>query len=116
MPAKEWEPIIVTEDDIAEKAKEHKVFVVDCWATWCGPCKTMSLYLEKLSKAYKGEVVFAKLDIEENRKAAKKYGITTVPTLLLFYDGKFSDIVLGAVDPEYIKGVIEDMRKRGREA
>jgi thioredoxin 1 len=115
MPANEWVPITVTEEDIAEKAKEHKVFVVDCWATWCAPCKTMSLYIEKLAKEYKDEVVFGKLDIEENRKAAKKYGITSVPTLLLFYEGKFSDIILGAMEPDYIKGIIEDMRKRAKE-
>ena len=114
MPGEEdaWKPIDVTDETIAAEAKEHKVFVVDCWAPWCAPCRAMSLYLEKLAKRYKGEVVFAKLNIEENKRSVKKYSITTVPTLLLFYDGNFSDIIFGAMEPDYIKGVIEDMVKR----
>ena len=75
----------------------------------------MSKYLEKLSLDYKGKITIAKIELERNKATSKKYGIISVPTLLIFYDGKFKEIIPGAMDPEYIKGVIEDMRKRAQE-
>jgi thioredoxin 1 len=107
-----WAPFEVTDATIDKEVKSHKILVVDCWSPMCVPCRTMSMYLEKLSLAYKGEVTFAKLELEKNRGTSKKYGILAVPTLLIFYDGKFKEVIPGAMDPEYIKGVIEDMRKR----
>jgi thioredoxin 1 len=110
-----WTPFDVTDATIDQEVSKHKIFVIDCWSPTCAPCKTMSKYLDKLSLEYKGEVTFAKLQLEINKATSKKYGIVSVPTLLIFYDGKFKEVIVGAFDPEYIKGVIEDMRKRARE-
>jgi len=107
-----WKPYAITDATIDAQVKSHKVLVVDCWAVWCAPCRTLSMYLEKLSLEYKGEVTFVKLDLETNKAISKKFGIITVPSLLLFYDGKFEDIIPGAMDTEYIKGVIAAMVKR----
>ena len=117
MPKEEnpWKPIEVTDTTIDQEVSKHKVFVLDCWSPTCAPCKTMSKYLEKLSLEYKGEITFAKIELERNKATSKKYGIISVPTLLIFYDGKFKEVIPGAFDPEYIKGVIEDMRKRAQE-
>jgi thioredoxin 1 len=107
-----WKPYDITDATIDQEIEKHKLFVVDCWAEWCAPCRTVSKYHEMLSKEYKGEVTFAKLDMEKNKATSKKYGIITVPTLLLFYEGKFEDIVLGAMNTDYIKSIIEGMVKR----
>jgi thioredoxin 1 len=110
-----WRPFDVTDATIDQEVTKHKVFVVDCWSPTCIPCVTMSKYLEKLSLAYKGEITFAKLQLEKNKATSKKYGILSVPTLLIFYNGKFREVIPGAMDPEYIKGVIADMLKRAKE-
>jgi thioredoxin 1 len=112
MPGKDTSVIEVTDDTIAKEAKKNKVFIVDCWAPRCTACITMFKMMDKLSEFYKGEVKFAKINVNENKKCAEKYGITTVPTLLLFHEGKFEDIILGTMPLDYIKNMIKEMLER----
>ena len=71
--------------------------VVDFWAVWCGPCRMIAPIVEELSTQYEGKVSFVKLNVDENPEVSMKYGIRSIPTLLVFKNGKPVDQVVGAV-------------------
>ena len=62
--------------------------LVDFWATWCGPCKRAEPVLEELSETYKDKILVAKLDVDQNPAQSQKYGVMSIPTTILFKDGK----------------------------
>ncbi|WP_349359070.1 thioredoxin [Stappia sp.] len=70
--------------------------VVDFWAEWCGPCKMIAPALEELSNEMDGEVTIAKLNIDENQNIAMKYGVRSIPTLIMFKDGEPVSTQIGA--------------------
>jgi thioredoxin 1 len=70
--------------------------VVDFWAEWCGPCKMISPALEEIAKEMQGKVTIAKLNVDENPGVASTYGIRSIPTLMLFKDGKMASSKVGA--------------------
>ncbi|MGX1309674.1 thioredoxin 1 [Amorphus suaedae] len=71
--------------------------VVDFWAEWCGPCKMIAPSLEQIATEMDGKVKIAKLNIDENQNIAMKYGVRSIPTLILFKDGKPAATQVGAV-------------------
>jgi thioredoxin 1 len=71
--------------------------LVDFWAVWCGPCKMIAPLVEELSKEYEGKVKVGKVDVDNNPKTSMTYGIRSIPTLLIFKDGKIVDQIVGAV-------------------
>ncbi len=80
-----------------------KPAMVDFWATWCGPCKMIAPHVEALADEFAGKAVVAKLDVDNNRDTAIKFGIQSIPTLLFFKGGKLVDRVIGAVDKKVLK-------------
>ena len=70
--------------------------LVDFWAEWCGPCHQMAPILEALAQEYSGRIKFVKLDTEENFDISDRYGVRSLPTLLLFKDGQQVDRIFGA--------------------
>ncbi len=70
--------------------------VVDFYADWCGPCRMVSPIIEQLSKEYAGRVKFAKLNTDENPEIAMKYGIMSIPTIMIFKNGQVASTVIGA--------------------
>ena len=71
--------------------------LVDFWAPWCGPCRMVAPVVEEISKEYEGRVKVVKLDTDKNPSVANKYGIRSIPTLMIFKGGQKVDMVVGAV-------------------
>lgn len=80
----------------AEVEKADGKVVVDFWAAWCGPCKMVSPVLEKLAEDNAGKVKVAKVDVDNNQDLAARFGIMSIPTVMLFEDGKVKTQVVGA--------------------
>jgi len=70
--------------------------VVDFWAEWCGPCRKVGPVIEELAAEYAGKVGFAKLNVDENSETPVKYGIMSIPTVILFKGGEVVDKIIGA--------------------
>lgn len=97
-------PVEVSDGNIMTVIKDYDFMIMDCWAPWCGPCRMLSPVIEELARTYSGKVVFGKLNTDNNRRVAGQFGITSIPTLLFFKNGKHVDTIIGAVP----KSVIED--------
>ncbi len=99
--------------DIDDQSFEQEVIksdlpvVVDFWAPWCGPCRTMAPVVDKLSEEYKGKVKFCKLNVDDNRTMANKYQVMSIPMLLFFKKGEVVDQSLGAVSEKALKSKIQ---------
>lgn len=71
--------------------------VVDFWAPWCGPCRIIGPIVEELAPSYQGRAIIAKVNVDDNPQIAQRYGITSIPTLMMFKDGKLVDRLVGAM-------------------
>jgi thioredoxin 1 len=82
---------VVTDNTFQEKvieASKEKPVLVDFWATWCGPCKMLSPLVEELAGEKSEQLNVAKIDVDENQAVSSQFGIMSIPTLILFKDGK----------------------------
>ncbi len=77
--------------------------LVDFWAVWCGPCRVIAPIVEELAKEYEGKLKVFKVDVDQEQGLAMQYGIMSIPTLLLFKDGRVVEQIVGALP----KGAIE---------
>ncbi len=80
-----------------EVLKSETPVLVDFWATWCGPCKAIAPSIDELAREYKGKVKIAKMDIDHHQQVPQRYGIRSIPTLLVFKEGRVVDTIVGAV-------------------
>ncbi|MFI1000609.1 thioredoxin [Streptomyces galbus] len=81
--------------------------LVDFWAVWCGPCRQMSPVLDDIASDYEGDLTVVKVDVDHNAAVASRYGIRSIPTLLLFKAGKVVDQAIGAVPKTKLLGIID---------
>ena len=89
-------PIEVTDSNFHEVIKSSGLVVVDCWAAWCAPCRIVSPIIDELAKEYAGKILFGKLNVDLNRKIPMEYQIMSIPTILIFKNGKLVDRLIGA--------------------
>jgi thioredoxin 1 len=100
-------PVVVTDSTLDSATSQYPLFILDCWAEWCGPCRTIAPVLEEMAKELKGKAVFGKLNVDENMQTANKYRISAIPTLLIFKNGKLLDKLVGAYPKATLAGKIQ---------
>lgn len=86
---------VINAKEFDEVIKSKKVILVDFFATWCGPCRMLSPVLEEVLEESKGEFDIVKVDIDESYDLAKKFGVMSVPTMIIFQDGVEADKMIG---------------------
>jgi thioredoxin 1 len=87
----------------AEVLKSAEPVVVDFWAEWCGPCRMIAPALEEIAGSLNGKVKIVKLNVDENPKVAEKYGIMSIPTLMLFKNGELASRQVGAAPKQKLE-------------
>ena len=89
--------ITLSDANFDQVINDDKPVLVDFWAEWCGPCKMIGPVVEELAAEYEGKAVIAKLNVDENPNTTVKFGVRSIPTLLVFKGGKIVDKQVGAV-------------------
>ena len=85
----------ITDAIFSNEIQSYKPVLVDFWAPWCGPCRTMNPIIEELATAYKGKAGIYKLNIDDNAQTTAAYHVRSVPTLIIFKDGQLVDRMMG---------------------
>jgi thioredoxin 1 len=101
---------IVGEDTFQNTVLQSKLpIMVDFWAQWCGPCLAAAPILEELAKEYIGKLDFAKVDVDANGPLAAKYGIASIPTMLVFKGGQPVQQIIGYRSKKELKKVLDEV-------
>lgn len=97
------EPVHVNDGNFEETIKKRSLVLIDFWAPWCGPCRTLAPTIEELNKNYTGKVLFGKLNVDENPQTAECFQIFSIPTLLIMKNGQEVDRIVGCVPKKHIE-------------
>ena len=99
--------IEITDANFDDIIKTDKPILVDFWAEWCGPCKMIGPVVEELAGEYEGKAVIGKLDVDANPEVSAKFGIRSIPTLLVIKNGQIVDKQVGAVPKSVLSQKID---------
>jgi len=101
------QPIAITDDSFQGAIGTNELLVVDFWAPWCGPCRMVGPVIEELAAEYAGKVAFGKMDVDENQVVPSRFGIMSIPTIVIFNHGKEAERLVGAYPKAHIKALIK---------
>ena len=97
----------LTDATFDETLKSDKPILVDFWAEWCGPCKMIGPVVEELAGDYEGKAIVAKINVDENPQVTARFGVRSIPTLLVFKNGQIVDKQVGAVPKSVLAGKLQ---------
>lgn len=101
------EPLVLDDSTFSQTINKFPLTLVDFWAPWCGPCRMMSPIIDEIGKDYLGKLVVGKINVDENPLVAGQFGISSIPTLLLFKRGQAVNKIIGSVSKNKINEMIK---------
>jgi thioredoxin len=96
-------PIALTDGNFESEIAKHSLMLVDFWAPWCGPCRTVGPLIEQLAAEYAGKVAFGKMNVDENMEIPGSFGVMSIPTMIVFKNGKPVETLIGACPKSQIE-------------
>lgn len=100
------QPVDLSDSEFDEFVNRYPLVVVDFWAEWCAPCRFMSPVVRELAAEMAGKVVFGKLNVDLNPETASRFGVMSIPTFIVFKNGKPVDAIVGAMPKQRFKSII----------
>jgi thioredoxin 1 len=100
------EPLVLDDSTFSQTIDKFPLTLVDFWAPWCGPCRMMSPIIDEIGKDHLGKLVVGKINVDENPLVAGQFGISSIPTLLLFKRGQAVNKIIGSVSKNKIAEMI----------
>lgn len=99
----------IQENEFDSLLSAEKVLVVDFTATWCGPCRLVSPLMDQLADQYKGRVKVVKVDVDNNKPIFKRFGLRSIPAVLIFKDGELAETIVGVSPYEQFSTAVEKL-------
>ena len=101
------EPLNLDDSNFAQTINKYPLLLVDFWAPWCGPCRMMSPIINQVGKEYIGKLVVGKVNVDENPNISGQFGISSIPTLILFKRGQAVNNIIGSVSKSRIDEMVK---------
>lgn len=101
------EPLDLDDSNFAQTINKYPLLLVDFWAPWCGPCRMMSPIINQVGKEYIGKLVVGKVNVDENPNISRQFGISSIPTLILFKRGQAVNNIIGSVSKSRIDEMVK---------
>ena len=101
------EPLNLDDSNFAQTINKYPLLLVDFWAPWCGPCKMMSPIIDQVGKEYISKLVVGKVNVDENPNISGQFGISSIPTLILFKRGQVVNNIIGSVSKSRIDEMVK---------
>ena len=101
------EPLNLDDSNFPQAINKYPLLLVDFWAPWCGPCRMMSPIIDQVGKEYIGKLVVGKVNVDENPNISGQFGISSIPTLILFKRGQVVNNIIGSVSKSRIDEMVK---------